>query len=146
MIFLRCLAALCGVLILLIAPQHAHSFASAIGAGTAGDGAIMLSAVAVSALMSSGFFFVAAASSSVMRKPPGRALATLLLAIPFTAGAWLLLVSERLPLLWFAAPLVTLTLIAFIAFVWPGARRPRRRYVRMPEGIATPGFPTRSSD
>ncbi|WP_147373878.1 hypothetical protein [Massilia cavernae] len=146
MIFLRCLSALAGILILLFAPQVAQQFAYLVDAGDVGTNRVMLATMAASAVLSSGFFFVTVAGPSVMRRPVRRAAAAFLLAVPFAASAWVLLSSDRMPLVSFAAPLLAMSIITFSAFVWPGARRPRRRYTRIPEGLNAPASPVRSSD
>ncbi|MGZ8289829.1 MAG: hypothetical protein ACXW2U_03630 [Telluria sp.] len=139
MIFLRCLAALAGILILLFAPQVAPEFADIVGARNVPNGKIMVLAMAGGALLAAGFFFAAMVGPSLMRRPGMRAIAAILIALPFGASAWALAASDQMPLLSVAAPLLAFSAIVFSAFVWPGATRPKRRYTRLPEGYVAPG-------
>lgn len=134
MVFMRCMAVLAGILILLFAPQVAPQFAYAVGFGDVPNGKIMVVAMAGSAVLASGFFLAAIIGPSLIRRPLKRILIGLLLSIPFVAASWALMNGEDLSLLSVAAPMLAFAGIVFSAFIWPGATRPRRRYTRS-EGL-----------
>ena len=130
MIVFRSLAALAGLTVLLFAPHFAAEFATSLRASGLAPSTVAAIAMLGVLLMSSGFFVVAVAGPAELRGPKLRTTAAVLLALPVLASTLALLLAPRISVLALAAPLLVVSALAFGAFVWPGAPRPRRRYNR----------------
>ncbi len=97
----------------------------------AGSGlTVFLGAVAV-LLFALGYYFLSLAGHRSARSPKIRAITATLIVFQLIAGGWVLSASHNPPVLIASAPLLSLSVFLFMAFVWPGdgARnhRPMRR-------------------
>lgn len=91
---------------------------------------VFLGAVAV-LLFALGYYFLALAGHRSARSSKIRSIAAALIVFQLAAGAWVLSASHNPSVLFASAPLLSLSVFLFMAFVWPGdgARnhRPMRR-------------------
>ena len=82
-------------------------------------------------LFSAAYFFFALFGHRTARSPRMRYVAAALIAFQLGAGAWLLATSKHAQALLAVAPLLCITVLLLMAFVWPGAsahsHRPMRR-------------------
>jgi hypothetical protein len=128
MILLRLLSILAGGLILIVPPLFLFG-------GTSGpeyfDGKTVVAALAGLTLVAFTFFFIGFAGDRMRKSAPLRTLGGLLLAVPFAGSAAMLLRAAQVELLWLSGLLLCVTVVLFVAFVFPasGSRkhRPMRR-------------------
>lgn len=140
MIVLRTLAGLAGLAVLLFAPHFAAEFATSLRASGLAPSTVAAIAMLGVLLMSSGFVVVAVAGPAELRRPALRTSAAILLALPVLASTLALVLAPRMSVLMLAAPLLAVSALAFGAFIWPGAPRPRRRYNRPREPFVRAAF------
>ncbi len=128
MIFLRLLSFIAGSFVLFAAPFLLLSDAAGQPSGSAVT--VFLGAVAV-LLFAIGYYFLALAGHRSARSKNIRTMTAALLGFQLVAGAWVLLSSHSPTVLIASAPLLSLTVFLFMAFVWPGegarSHRPMRR-------------------
>lgn len=126
MILLRCISFAIGSLILAGAPFVLLPDAPQRPI----DGAQVLSACALIALMSSGFLLVGVAGNHMKRSRRTRMLGALLLAIPILGSIGVLMLDHLPEETWMVAPLMCCATFMFFIFVYPAKRSPLHRRLR----------------
>jgi hypothetical protein len=128
MFLLRIVSFIAGSFVMFAAPFLLLSRAAGEAVGGALSVFIATVAVLVFAL---GYYFIALTGHRSARSPGIRHAAAGLIAFQLAAGAFLLSVSSNAQALVAAAPLLCLSVLLFMAFVWPGdagrGHRPMRR-------------------
>jgi hypothetical protein len=106
--------------------------------GLASGGLLTVIAAALAVLLFAlTYFFFAFIGHRIGRSPRTRRLATLLVAFQLASGAWLLFAARNPDVLLAAAPLLSLSVLLFLGFIWPGdsarTHRPMRRRDQLDE-------------
>lgn len=130
MILLRLLSIVAGGLILVTPPLF-------LFVGKAGpeyfDGKTVLGTLAGLALVAFTFLFIGFAGDRMRKSAPLRTLGGLLLAVPFVGSVAVLLRSTDVRLLWLSGVLLCVTVVLFVAFVFPATNSRKHRPLRRRE-------------
>jgi len=136
MFFLRIISFIAGSFVVFAAPFLMLSEQQ--GMATGGVPAIVAGALGV-LLFALAYFYFALLGHRIGRSARARALAGALVVFQLAAGAWLATAGIAQVLI-AAAPLLSFSVLLFLAFVWPGewahTHRPMRR--REPQGEYLP--------
>lgn len=100
--------------------------------GLASGGLLTIIAAALAVLLFAlAYFFFAFVGHRIARSKRLRRMAVVLIAFQLAAGAWLLASARNPDVLFAAAPLLSLCVLLFLGFIWPGdtgrTHRPMRR-------------------
>lgn len=128
MFFLRIISFIAGIFVVFAAPFLMLSEQQ--GLATGGVPAILAGALAV-LLFALAYFYFAVLGHRIGRSARARVMAGALVVFQLAAGAWLLSTSRNAQVLIASAPLLSYSVLLFLAFVWPGewahTHRPMRR-------------------